>query len=83
VGEGFCSRHNSSAEISQQEFGFDRETVPDLTAEDRDGTESLHLETEEVGRDYGQIGSIMIRGQVTYAERNIEARSYNRCYSAK
>jgi len=61
VDDGFCWRHNSSVEISQQQFGFDRETVPDLTAEDREGTESLQLETEEVNRDYGKIGSIMIR----------------------
>jgi hypothetical protein len=47
--DGFCS----TAEISQQEFGFDTETVPHLTAEDRDGTESLQLETQEEGRDYG------------------------------
>jgi len=53
VGDGFCWLQNSSAEISQQEFGFDRETVPDLTAEDRDGTESLQFETEEVGSDHG------------------------------
>jgi hypothetical protein len=53
VGDGFCWRHNSSAEISQQQFGFDRKTVPDLTAEERDGTEIMQLETEKVGRDYG------------------------------
>jgi hypothetical protein len=53
VGDAFCWRHNSSAEMSQQKFGFDRQTVPDLTAEDRGGTERLQLETEEVGRDCG------------------------------